>query len=208
MSSEKSDEIGSSQLERGRVKRDDGAFENIVGRAKDLEVIALCVNEDKSIELVPVELWNHGIMSEYSLEPKIICSCSSGGRGSSGPWDHNGTDCFILYYIDHTDKCKLDFNGYSGVLDHYCSCGHSDIDNKHKGKLYFVKSRSGSDKVEMDFKKPPVLSELIRNCSYVDCEQSDIERLKRVMDRHIESLHRHEVSLCKKIFTFFKCLIH
>ena len=60
----------------------------------------------------------------------------------------------------------------------------------------------------MDFKKPPVLSELIRNCSYVDCEQSDIERLKRVMDRHIESLHRHEVSPCKKIFTFFKCLIH
>lgn len=57
----------------------------------------------------------------------------------------------------------------------------------YQGELWFVKSVS--KKQQVDFSKPPSEQDLLDNCTYVDCDENDVARVRNIVQSHIDYLH-------------------
>ena len=127
----------------------------------------------------------------YHLEPSVDCkTCASTGKSSSGPWTDNlEGSCFVLHYVSHHDTCDGEINKFSEFLGMKCDCGHEEKHNEHRGDFWFVKSVPKEKRVKFDFTKPPSKQDLLDDCSYVDCDDNDVERIRNIIQTHIDSLH-------------------
>jgi hypothetical protein len=71
------------------------------------------------------------------FEPDLKCECdySDGGigRGSRGPFDHDGKSCFVLHYINHRPLCVKEQNIVKPDGDTF------------EGTIWFIKSNDGKE---------------------------------------------------------------
>ena len=154
---------------------------------ENMEITAVVAGANGQFSLREVRL----IKGFVSLEPKLdYCECGgSSGLTSIGPYatDPNDRTGFVLYCTSHTQECGP-VSVFSHLLDSNCGCGLHEPCDGHRGELLFLKFKS-DQQTQGPENGDYNLEYQIRTCSYVDCSEADLDRVRVAVKNELRVKH-------------------